>query len=318
MMQKSKKSNFHIKYKADYVNLFVSLLFFLLSIYTVLFFSAKISEDVRRGLSFCYTVIIPSVFPFMIVSDFIENFVHFERIGFLRRVFSKLFKVNGYAISALVCGILCGFPMGVKISKELYVSGKISKKECERLIGFSNNASPAFVISGIGVGLFSSFKLGVFLYLISIFSSMATGIFFSLSSKSEKESEIKKAASFSFTKSIKNASLSTLNICGFICFFSVLIGFLERLIKETWLIATLSSFLEIGNAGKIIAESQELPIEFRIALLAFSISFSGLSVHMQSKSFLLDTDISMSKYYIMKLFSGAISFIITSIFLFFI
>ena len=55
---------------------------------------------------------------------------------------------------------------------ERYKVVKISKNECERLIGFSNNASPAFVISGVGYALFGSIRIGVFLYILSFISSI--------------------------------------------------------------------------------------------------------------------------------------------------
>ena len=315
MKQKNKILNCRTNFKAEFINLIVSLMLFIIGISLAVFFSPAISEDVRSGLTLCYTAIIPSVFPFMILSDLMLSYMHFEKISFFRRLFSRLFKINGYAISALISGIICGFPVGVKVARELYLKGKITKCECERLISFSNNASPAFVISGVGYGLLGSLRLGVILYAITLSSSLISGILFSLFSKYEKETVSEEEIPFSLSQSVKNASLATLNVCGFITLFSVIIGLMKRLIKKDIILLFISPFLEIGNAAKIIATNTLFPFEASISLLAFARGVSGFSVHFQSKSILRDTDISMKHYYITKLFTGALSSIICTLIL---
>ena len=175
-----------------------------------------------------------------------------------------------------------------------------------RGIGFSNNASPAFVISGIGFGLRGSLKTGVFLYFISVISSLTAGLIWALFAKREICVACDYSNSFSFTNSIKSATKATLNICGFICFFSVIIDLLCKIIKSELALAVISSFLEVGNASRFITELN-LSYTIKLPLLAFAISYSGISVLFQSKSILSDTDISMKIYYVMKLFSGILS-----------
>ncbi len=313
MKRNGEKLRLRRKYKAEYSNLLVSLIIFILSLCLIFHFSPKISSEVKKGLELCFAVIIPSVFPFTVLSDIMLSFMRFEEIGALRRAFFRIFKINGYALSAFLIGLISGFPIGVKIARELYLSGKISKNECERLIGFSNNAGPAFVISGIGFALLGSAKLGVFLYLVSMLSSVTVGFFSRFFATYEEEKAHQSEISFSFASSIKNATYSTVSICGFISFFSVVTGFISYALKNKNLVALFTSFLEIGNAANFIAKESTLPLPIKLSLLAFAISFSGLSVHMQAKSFLLDTDISMRKYYIMKIFSGSLSAVTVSL-----
>ncbi len=317
MKQKLKNYSLRAKFKAEFVFLLLSMSIFVFALSVSTLFSPLISEGVKTGLSFCFSVILPSAFPFMILSDVLIFFMHFEKIKVLRRLFSRLFKINGCAISVFLTGIISGFPIGAKLARELYISGKITKNECERLIAISNNASPAFVISGIGFGLLGSLKAGIFLYLISIISSITSGIIFSLFEKreSETQAEYDFKHSFSFVNSIKSATKASLTICGFICFFSVIIDLLARIIKNNWAMAFISAVLEIGNAAKFIT-SLKFPNTVTLPLLSFAISFSGFSVHLQSKSFLSDTDVSMKKYYIMKLFGGFISAILSFVFVF--
>ena len=306
MRQMIKKSKYRINFKAEFVLFLAYLSLFAFATILSIRFSPLFNEGVKSGLKFCFTVILPSAFPFMILSDLLLFVLRFERIASLRALFSKLFKINGYAITVFLTGLISGFPIGAKLARELYKSGKISKNECERLIGFSNNASPAFVISGIGAGLLGSVKIGVFIYLISVFSCIATGMIFAGFTASKKETEYEQIHSFSFVNSIKEATKASINICGFIAFFSVVITLLRQFIKNELTLALISSFLEVGNASRLIT-SLKLDYTLLFPLLSFAVSFSGLSVHLQSKSLFYDTDISFKRYYLMKLVSGIIS-----------
>ena len=148
------------------------ILIILLSFFISFNLSPLISDYVFLGLKLCAVSIIGSVFPFLILTDLIVSFSHFERIKPLRLLFEKLFKINGYALSAFLSGVLCGFPIGVKVSSDLYCRGTVSKDEFERLICFSNNTGPAFIISGIGVSMLGNLKTGVVLYFSMLISAI--------------------------------------------------------------------------------------------------------------------------------------------------
>ena len=95
------------------------------------------AEAVRTALSLCAKTVIPSLFPFMVISELIAS------LGIARwagKIFSKpfhaLFGINGSGASALILGILCGFPIGAKCAVSLYGSGQLSKEQTERLLCF--------------------------------------------------------------------------------------------------------------------------------------------------------------------------------------
>ncbi len=307
------------KYRADFVDLLVSMSIASAVLSFSLYLSPAVSERIRGALSMCYFSIIPSVFPFMIISDIMLSYMHFERVGFIRSAFSKIFKINGYAISAFICGALCGFPIGVKIARDFYECGIISRDECERLIGFSNHASPAFVISAVGFGMRGSIADGVVLYVVSILSSVIISML--LTPKKQPQEfysphDIK--SDFSLTASVSHAASTTINVCGFICFFSALLGILSIFIDNDTIFAVIASFFEIGNSSKLISENELFSEQFSLALTGFAVTFSGFSVHLQAKSQLFGTDISMKKYYITKFLSAILSFVLCLVISFFV
>ena len=292
-----KTKNFNLKIKkVALLTLFISMLF--------------ISADIRRyandGLSLCFNVIIGSVFPFMIATDLILPFLYKSDFEILKKLFKNLFKINGAALNAFLCAILCGFPLGARLGDELYAKGILTRNEFERFIGISSVASPAFVISGIGAAMRGNLLEGILLYFSSVISTVIIGVLFSVRSSPSHDSSAEAPPTTDFTNSVKRAVVATINICGFVTVFSVLCGILHSLTIPSVLKYAVLPFLEISNASKALSESSLNP-STSLSLTAFAITFSGFSAHMQVKSFITSREISMKKYYLMKLSSGALS-----------
>lgn len=278
-----------------------------------LFFSDEIAHAVRSGLSLCSSVIIPSVFPFMVISDFLVSYSDYNSLKILGALFEKTFKITRRALPAYLLGVLCGFPLGVKYARDLYCRGEISKSEAERLVGFSNNTGPAFLVSGIGLGLRGNITEGIILYFVMVISSVLVGILFSIgNTPSPNEAELKSTPPpFSLTESIKKAGSNTLVICSYLTFFACFCGCLRKLLGECIPYLMIIPLLEVGSATSILSKTKLLNEAGSLILTAFSVGFSGFSVHLQAKSFLFGTDISTDKYFIMKLIQGVFSALLT-------
>lgn len=282
-----------------------SILLITLTFILTMLFSDKISHSVKSGLSLCANVIIPSVFPFMILSDFLYAYIDFSSLNHIGNLFEKTFKINRIGLYPFLLGMLCGFPLGVKCTAQLYKTGSISKDEAERLIGFSNNTGPAFLVCGIGLGLRASISEGFILYIFMMLSALAVGIIFSFGKKASGNSaNEKETTDFSITDSIKNAGINTLNICSYLTFFACVVGLLRGTIGENTFYLLSIPFLEVGSATSILSKTLLLSNTESLILSAFAVGFSGFSVHLQALSFISNTDISPKRYFIMKFIQG--------------
>ena len=294
----------------------------LLTLAAALIFSDEISSAVRDGLGLATNVIIPSVFPFIILSDLLYSMPQLSSSLRARRIFESVFGINGDGIYPFILGALCGFPMGVKAAAELYRDGRISRGEAERLIGFTNNTGPAFIVCGIGSGMRGSLTDGIMLYAAMLISAIAVGILSGMLSDRDKSiSPVRKDSHmpvFRLSESIKNAGYASLNICSFIIFFSALEGLLSKLTGDSGAYLLLLPLFEIGGAASAISKSRLLSRKLSFILTGFAIGFSGASVHMQAKSFLIGTGISMKKYYPMKFIQGMISAGVCAVFYLFV
>ena len=286
-------------------------------IFTVLIFSCAIflSDEmailVAEGLLLSVRVIIPSVFPFLLLGDLSMRFIRFEELWIFRRVFEKLFKINGAALSVWVIGMIAGFPIGARLALLMYENGKISKCECERLISFANNASPGYVICAVGLGMRESLRDGVLLYCAGVLSSIACGIILGIKKQKTTDMPLIRWQSYDFTVSVKDAAAVCTNVTAFITAFSIISGLLDKLFKNPYVLAFIIPFLEVGNAAVYLSDLCIFSSDVTLALTAFSLSFSGLCVSAQTAALInRDTDISIKKYLSSKLLQGLLSVVI--------
>ena len=126
----------------------------------------------RDGLKLCGNVIVPSLFPFFVLSSLVVELGMSRYLGRLfQPVMAPLFRVNGACASALALGFVGGYPVGARTAISLYQNGQCSKTEAERLLAFCNNSGPAFIFGVVGAGVFGSGALGLLLYLVHMAAS---------------------------------------------------------------------------------------------------------------------------------------------------
>jgi len=282
-----------------------------------LILSSTVKCAVVDAMRLCFSSVIPSLFPFLVLTKLILAM----DINFLpQKPFSKiskaLFSVSHHSFSALLLGIVSGYPIGASLCVSLYKNGTICRREAERLLAFSNNAGPAFILSAIGIGIFSSLQIGTILLLIHIFSAIFVGIFLkvffpiSTVNKNFKKAHQSKAFSFAFTDAVCGALSASLMICAYVVFFTVLMRVFSQFSAS--LPGTLSAFLggilEITSGSFAISGTATPEISF--VLISFLLGFGGMCVHFQALSFIGETDLRTHEYFFGKLLQGFLSAII--------
>ena len=135
--------------------------------------------EAAKALTLCAGTVIPALFPFMVVTGLLV------RLGFgqwlapdMAGLMASLFRLPGCAGSALLLGLVGGYPIGARTAAELYASGDLTRQEAERLLTFCNNSNPVFLISVLGVGVFGSVRAGLWLWLIHVCAALLTGLLF--------------------------------------------------------------------------------------------------------------------------------------------
>ena len=288
-------------------------------------------EGAKEGLTLCCNVIIPSLFPFFVLSSLVVDLGLAAYLGrLLENIMRPLFRVNGSCSAALAMGFIGGYPVGARTALRLYQQGLCTKTEAERMLAFCNNSGPAFILGVVGAGVFGSGKVGLLLYLTHAVASILVGLLFRFYGGKEprrKDRPIRATietvrASSAFTQAVTKAVGSTLNICAFVIFFAVLL----RLLSSCGLLSGLAGLLRVFGveevwARRLVAGLLELSSGVSslsgagasgVSMAAFMLGWAGLSVHCQVLSFIGDSGLSVRTYIAGKLCHGLLAAALTS------
>ena len=265
-----------------------------------------------------------------------------------------LFNVNGKGSLAFIMGIISGYPIGAKIAANFRKNNICSKEECERLLSFTNNSGPLFIVGTVGISMFGNSTIGLLLLITHILACITVGIifrFWKFNSSSPnyvgtKTSNYKKCKNITFSnlgeilgKSITNSISTILMIGGFVVIFSSIIsilkasGILQSLVlmltpifdflhfDSSFISGILTGLLEITNGISSISSINIKAISVNIIITAFLLGFGGLSVLLQVLSITSKTDLSIKPYVYGKLLHGILAafytFIAINVFPFF-
>jgi len=274
------------------------------------------SRAVINSMKISVSRIIPSIFPFMVFSEFI--IFSFGSRSFKSKSCDNVLPT--VALPLIFLGNVSGFPVGAKNSAKLYESGMISEKQALICAILSGNASVSFVVSFVGANLFLSKKLGIALYFSQLAASVITALICNYIVKDGEchqsplffEEHKNRSFEEAFIDSVSGAAISCLTVTAFITTFGIIIEYACILCSKISItpavVALISSLLEISNG---CLHSASLTPPYSYVICAFAIGFSGLSVMFQSMSFFSKSKIKSLPFISFKLIQGIISSMIT-------
>ena len=338
------KPNFYvIKIKRN----FFSLLFLIFA-FCLLLFSTSNLPAVKSGLKLWANSVIPSLFPFFVATELL---MHTNIISILGNVFNNImkpfFNVRGEGSFAFVMGIISGYPVGAKIACDFRKNNICTKEECERLLSFTNNSGPLFIIGTVGILMFRNSSIGILLFITHILACLTVGFIFRF--WKYKRNNLKLESSYSnniesnyvsfsnlgavLSESISSATKTILLIGGFVVIFSSIISifkasgiiqivsylispiFVSLHIDTSFVVPLISGFLEITNGIDSLSNIACKKISINIIFTAFLLGFGGISVLLQVLSIVSKTDLSIKPYILGKLLHGILAAFYTYIFI---
>ena len=152
---------------------------FLFFIFCLLIFSKNNLIAVKNGLSLWANSVVPSLFPFFVATELLSHTNIINQLGnILNFIMKPLFNVNGKGSFAFIMGIISGYPIGAKIAANFRKNNICSKEECERLLSFTNNSGPLFIIGTVGISMFGNTIIGILLFVTHLLASITVGFIF--------------------------------------------------------------------------------------------------------------------------------------------
>lgn len=250
----------------------------------------------REGAQLCLHTVIPSLFPFIMLSALLLNVSAGTSLGFLRPL-GKLCKIPPGAEPLLVPAFLGGYPVGAGTIGNAYRSGLLQKADAERMLGFCSNCGPAFLF-GMGASMFPKPWMAWALWGIHLTGAIlaarllppGTGLSFHPARQEGK------SVSDILTGSMKVMAM----ICGWVILFRVVIAFLTRWVL--WLLpaeiqVVLIGLVELTNGCCELSRIEDVGLRFTVCSVLLSLG--GVCITMQTAS--VTEGLSLGGYYRGKL-----------------
>lgn len=104
---------------------------------------------------------------------------------------NKFFKLPSVCIMPLVLGALSGYPMGAKITADLYNSNKINYYDAIHTLYFVNNAGPLFIIGTVATNFYNDTGVGYIMLLSCFLGSISLGVLYGVFKKNKSDNKNK-------------------------------------------------------------------------------------------------------------------------------
>ncbi len=317
----------------------ISVLSVLFVICLVIFSKSNLTATLD-GIKLWANSVLPSLFPFFVAVELLGNTnVVYYLSKFLDKFMRPIFNVPGVGAFPFIMGLISGYPVGAKIVSNLYLNGSCTKDEAERLLCFTNNSGPLFIMGTVGISFYANSTIGLILLFTHILASITVGIILGIISRKRANNISVNSNSLSKKKdlqvselgevlgnSIFNSIKTVLIIGGFVTIFSVIISILERTkiliifssvlskifgFDQDLILGLFTGLIEFTNGLSIISKIHLKAISINIALSSFLLGFGGISITLQVLSIISKSKLSIRKYVGGKLIHGIIATIYT-------
>lgn len=285
------------------------------------------SKSCLNAISVWTLKVLPVLFPFFVFTRIIVNLSEFKT-NKMDKFFNNIYRLPKFGFKIFLLSVISGYPMGAKLICTLNEQGIIQKKEAEKMMSFCSVSGPMFIIGTVGVNIFLSYKAGLIILIANIIAALINGLIY------RKDKYVEKEVSYSGKKndnilssSVYDATLSILMVCAYIVISFLIIDVLINLHVIDNLsnaICTIfncpqnfdtikSSIIGIFEITRGIIELNNVNISLTLKTIIASglIGFGGISILLQSLSFLNQLKISTKTIVKQKITQALLCLIIT-------
>lgn len=271
----------------------------------LLAYPAAVATGISRGLSVCGSVIIPTLYPFMLLAGWLTDSPLCRRPGrWMRGATRTLFGLPGCCGPAILLSLVGGYPAGALAIGRLKEQGQITPAQVKRMTAFCVGGGPGFIISTVGAGLLGNVGAGVRLYIAHIAASLLIGL---LTGRKERTAPSRPPLPLPsrrpIARMVGDTCASLLTMCGFVTLASTVLSLWEACGAGGPLSAPLAALLEVSCGCVALAGSDTLAPLW----LSLCLSWGGLSVQGQLSAAIKGQRILTPYFWTWRLLHGILS-----------
>ncbi|MBQ7602601.1 MAG: hypothetical protein IJU58_00440 [Clostridia bacterium] len=290
-----------------------------------------------KGIMVWATCVLPALFPFFFLTTLLCELNVVDKLALVtKKPLQKLFNVSSKASIVYLMSLISGYPVGAKLISELYENHQITKTECLRMHAFCSTSGPIFIVGTVGSSMFANSNVGLIILCVHLLGSALNGILYrkvglnkqniqnTIYNPNQKIDNL-------LGKTIYQSVISVLIVGGYIALAFLFCEFLVDSKILNLLCIPLNKLFNICNISPHfsdcivlgIAEITRGCLELSSLFCAYPklvfitacglISFGGISVMLQSMTYLSKCDISTKTYLLQKTTQAIITMFIAFI-----
>lgn len=259
-------------------------------------------EGARQGVILCLRTVIPSLFPFFVLSILLTSSLLGCSLPVLRPL-GRLFGLPEGGESLLIPAFLGGYPVGAQSAAAAFRNGQLSKAEAERLLSFCSNAGPAFLF-GMAGAMFPRRWMAWALWGIHVSGALYASLL--IPGGGSPAVRLAKPRPLSSADALNAAVRVMASVCGWVVLFRILLAFLSRWVF--WILpaavqVVATGLLELTNGCCALCAVSD--VSARFCICAGMLALGGLCVAMQTRS--VTDGLSLRQYFLGKLLQTVFS-----------
>jgi len=301
---------------------------------------AELLISARYALETWWKSVLPALLPFFILAELMNRMGINKCLSiWLEPLMRPLFRLPGAAALAVVVGFVAGSPAGAMVTADLRKEKLITREEGERLLAFTNNAGPLFILSVTAGSVLNAPELGIILLLSHYPVNLLFGLILRFTAP---KVTVQRSANYKnrFMAGINAISTNTteplaailtacikksLQTSGIIACYMMICSLITALLNCLGIQQILASgfgpfLLHIGidpatatavttgllemSIGIAALPASEAPLLDMTMAAALILGFNGLSVQAQVAAMVSDTDLKLNKYLLCRLIHG--------------
>lgn len=286
--------------------------------------------SVYNGMLLFATSVAPALFPFFFFTRILTSVGTAQILGdALKKPIAKLYNCPSVGGYVFFMSAISGYPVGSRLLSDLYSAGIIDRRQAKAISAFTSTSGPLFIVGTVGTVMFGSASFGYLLMAVHFAGALINGFIYRISKKHSKEygELVRTPPDFDdlLGKSMTSALTSLFIVGGYIAVFSMIadvltdIGLIDALAaplaslfkavgwKPEMAQGTVLGLVEITRGCLSIAKSGA-QIKTALPVVAGLLSFGGISVSLQSLTFLGNCKIRPLFYLATKTTQAIISF----------
>lgn len=268
------------------------------------------SNGIKSGLDICGAVLIPSLFPFLIFTAYLNECGFVSTASrLLKKPARILLKSGGEEAAVLLISLLSGYPAGASMLGDMAKNGDLPKERAKTAAYYCCGAGPAFVFTALGQGILRSNQSGVILLCCHITASLITAAAVSRAFPPAPSADPtgRNIDRGGIVRAVTKATASMLSVCAFVIAFSAISGVLANIPMPKAVAAAVSCVCEVTNGCVALS-----PLTDYLPFYAAAAGFGGISVILQLCACAGNLELSLPRLIGVRAFHAAVSFVLCS------